>query len=72
MSELNGHEPENNKVQWNNGHFLYQFTYFIGPVNFYYRGADGQKKVAVMVSGDSMYIPPFVPHSFATKIFRLT
>ncbi|MBI2145790.1 helix-turn-helix domain-containing protein [Candidatus Woesearchaeota archaeon] len=54
-------------VQWNNGHFLHQFTYFIGPVNFYYKGERGDKKVAVMNTGDSMYITPFVPHTFATR-----
>lgn len=59
--------PENPAVQWNNGHFLHQFTYFVGPVNFYYQGADGKKKVAVMNTGDSMYITPFVPHSFASR-----
>jgi choline kinase/transcriptional regulator with XRE-family HTH domain len=60
-------DPENDAVQWNNGHFLHQFTYFVGPVNFYYRGPDGAKQVAVMSTGDSMYISPFVPHSFATR-----
>ena len=35
-------DPENEKVKFNNGHFLHQFTYFIGPVNFYYM--DGKKK----------------------------
>lgn len=60
-------DPENDAVQWNNGHFLHQFTYFVGPVNFYYRGPDGAKQVAVMNTGDSMYISPFVPHSFASR-----
>jgi methylphosphonate synthase len=60
-------DPDNEAVQWNNGHFLHQFTYFVGPVNFYYRGADGAKCVAVMNTGDSMYISPFVPHSFASR-----
>ena len=60
-------DPDNPAVQWNNGHFLHQFTYFVGPVNFYYRGADGSKCVAVMETGDSMYISPFVPHSFASR-----
>ena len=60
-------EPDNPAIQWNNGHFLHQFTYFVGPVNFYYRGADGSKRVAVMETGDSMYISPFVPHSFASR-----
>ncbi|CAN5145773.1 hypothetical protein BH23CHL9_BH23CHL9_08380 [soil metagenome] len=60
-------DADNPAVQWNNGHFLHQFTYFVGPVNFYYRGTDGAKQVAVMETGDSMYISPFVPHSFASR-----
>ena len=39
-------DPNNLAVQWNNGHFMHQFTYFIGDVNYYYRGPDGEKKVA--------------------------
>ncbi len=64
---VDDNDPENAAVQWNNGHFLHQFTYFVGPVNFYYRGSDGTKQVAVMETGDSMYISPFVPHSFASR-----
>ena len=64
---VDDNEPENAAIQWNNGHFLHQFTYFVGPVNFYYRGTDGTKQVAVMDTGDSMYISPFVPHSFASR-----
>ncbi len=60
-------DPENPAVQWNNGHFMHQFTYFVGPVNFYYRADDGTKRVAVMNTGDSMYIRPFVPHTFSTR-----
>ncbi|MFL0801847.1 MAG: helix-turn-helix domain-containing protein [Agarilytica sp.] len=60
-------DAENNTVEWNNGHFMHQFTYFIGPVNFYYLDEQGQKQVAVMNTGDSMYISPFVPHTFATR-----
>jgi|GEM_PF-36996 methylphosphonate synthase len=60
-------DPANSLVQWNHGHFMHQFTYFVGPVNFYYQGDDGEKKVAVMNTGDTMYITPFVPHSFATR-----
>ena len=60
-------DPKNKLVQWNNGHFLHQFTYFIGEVNFYYIDSDGEKKVAVMNTGDSMYITPFVPHSFTSR-----
>lgn len=64
---VDDNDPDNPEVQWNNGHFMHQFTYFVGPVNFYYRGDDGSKKVAVMNTGDSMYITPFVPHTFATR-----
>ena len=64
---VDDNDPDNPAIQWNNGHFLHQFTYFVGPVNFYYRGADGSKQVAVMETGDSMYISPFVPHSFASR-----
>lgn len=60
-------DPSNPSVQWNNGHFMHQFTYFIGEVNFYYRAQNGEKKVAVMNTGDSMYITPFTPHTFTTR-----
>jgi len=64
---VDDNDPNNPAVQWNNGHFMHQFTYFIGDVNYYYRGPDGQKKVAVMNTGDSVYGTPFRPHSFATR-----
>jgi len=70
ISELcyvNDNDPLNPEVQWNNGHFMHQFTYFIGEVNFYYLTTNGEKKVALMKTGDSMYITPFAPHSFATR-----
>jgi len=64
---VNDNDPKNPQVQWNNGHFMHQFTYFIGEVNFYYRLPNGERNVAVMKTGDSMYITPFVPHSFTTR-----
>ncbi|MDP3733898.1 MAG: helix-turn-helix domain-containing protein [Nanoarchaeota archaeon] len=64
---VDDNDPDNPVVQWNNGHFLHQFTYFVGSVNFYYKGENGNKEVAVMNTGDSMYITPFVPHTFATR-----
>ena len=60
-------DPGNPDAQWNNGHFMHQFTYFIGNVNFYYIGSDRKKKVAVTKTGDSCYITPFTPHTFATR-----
>ena len=59
-------KAENPLVKFNNGHFLHQFTYFIGPVNFYYI-KNNKKIVAKMNTGDSMYISPYVPHSFTTR-----
>jgi len=67
LCSVDDNDPRNKSVQWNNGHFLHQFTYFVGEVNFYYIDSDGEKKVAVMNTGDSMYITPFVSHSFASR-----
>jgi transcriptional regulator with XRE-family HTH domain len=64
---VDDNDPNNPNIQWNNGHFMHQFTYFIGNVNFYYRDSNGDKQVAVMNTGDSMYISPFTPHTFATR-----
>ena len=64
---VDNNDPENPALQWNNGHFMHQFTYFVGPVNFYYKGKDGKKHITVMNTGDSMYITPFIPHTFATR-----
>ncbi len=67
LCEINDNDPNNPDAQWNNGHFMHQFTYFIGEVNFYYRDSLGEKKVAVMNTGDSMYITPFTPHTFTSR-----
>ena len=64
---VDDNDPDNPMVQWNYGHFMHQFTYFIGDVNFYYIDENGEKKVGVMNTGDSNYITPFTPHSFATR-----
>ena len=64
---VDDNERDNKQVQWNNGHFMHQFTYFIGEVNFYYIDENSEKKVAIMNTGDSNYITPFTPHSFATR-----
>ena len=66
LAIVNNNKPNNSNVKYNNGHFLHQFTYFIGPVNFYYI-ENNKKKVAKMNTGDSMYISPYVCHSFTTR-----
>tara|TARA_Y100000310_G_scaffold156270_1_gene155698 strand:- start:4409 stop:5779 length:1371 start_codon:yes stop_codon:yes gene_type:complete len=67
LCHVKDNNPEDKSIQWNNGHFMHQFTYFIGDVNFYYRDENGKKQTAVMNTGDSMYITPFVSHTFATR-----
>lgn len=67
LCRVDDNDPSNPDAQWNNGHFMHQFTYFIGQVNFYYKDSLGNKQVAVMNTGDSMYITPFTPHTFTTR-----
>jgi methylphosphonate synthase len=64
---VNDSSPDNPNVIFNNGHFLHQFTYFVGPVNFYYIDENSKKKLEEMNTGDSMYISPYTPHSFTTR-----
>jgi methylphosphonate synthase len=59
-------DPANPGVVFNKGHLAHQQTFFIGPVNFYWE-IDGQRFCAEMETGDSNYITPFVPHSFASR-----
>jgi len=67
LCQVSNNNPENPNAKWNNGHFMHQFTYFIGDVNFYYLDRQNKKQIAVMKTGDSMYISPFVPHTFTTR-----
>ncbi|MGH3937699.1 MAG: hypothetical protein ACRDTG_03545 [Pseudonocardiaceae bacterium] len=59
-------DPNNPAVRWNNGHFLYQFTYFVGAVNYYYEW-EGRRHCAVMNTGDSVSGLPYAPHSFTRR-----
>jgi methylphosphonate synthase len=59
-------DPDNPAVNWNNGHLLYQFTYFVGPVNYYFRSA-GRSFCVPMNTGDSVWGLPFAPHSFTSR-----
>ncbi len=58
--------PSNPDVAYNNGHFMHQITFFVGPVNFYYI-VNGEKYCKEMNTGDSNYITPYIPHSFANR-----
>lgn len=59
-------DPHNPGVQWNDGHLLYQFTYFVGPVNYYYSW-QGVSHCVPMNTGDSVWGVPFAPHSFTSR-----
>ncbi len=59
-------DPENPDIAYNHGHFMHQLTFFVGPVNFYYE-IDGKKHGVEMNTGDSNFIMPFFPHSFASR-----
>lgn len=67
ICRVNDNDPKNKNVVWNKGHLLHQFTYFVGKINFYYLDEKGNKKTSLMNTGDSMYISPYVPHSFASR-----
>ena len=67
LCQVDDNNSENTDAKWNNGHFMHQFTYFIGDVNFYYLDEDNKKQISVMKTGDSMYISPFVPHTFTSR-----
>ena len=63
---VDDNDPHNPDVIYNNGHFMHQVTFFVGPVNFYYE-VDGEKVCEEMTTGGSNYITPFCPHSFTSR-----
>ena len=63
---VKNNNPRNKDVVYNNGHFMHQLTFFVGPVNFYYK-IDDEYYCEEMNTGDSNYIPPFIPHSFTSR-----
>src|SRR5215813_3077316 len=66
LHHVNDSDPQNPTIEWNHGHFLYQFTYFVGEVNYYYEFA-GTRQCIPMVSGDSVFGLPFSRHTFASR-----
>jgi len=64
---VKNNNPHEKNLKWNRGHLLHQLTYFVGKINFYYINGNNKKKTAVMNTGDSMYIAPYVPHTFASR-----
>jgi methylphosphonate synthase len=59
-------DPLDLDISYNSGHLMHQATFFVGPVNFYWK-KDGLAFMEKMETGDSNYITPFVPHSFASR-----
>ena len=66
LQVVNDNSTKNKNLKWNKGHLLHQFTYFNGEVNFYYK-ISNKKKVSIMNTGDSMFISPYVPHTFTSR-----
>jgi methylphosphonate synthase len=66
LQVVDDNDPANPLVRWNRGHLLYQFTYFVGPVNYYYQWGD-QRYCVPMETGDSVWGLPFAPHSFTAR-----
>ncbi|WP_206795406.1 hypothetical protein [Amycolatopsis sp. MtRt-6] len=66
IQPVGDNDPENPDVEWNNGHFLNQFTYFVGSVNYYYEW-EGVRHCVPMETGDSVSGLPYAPHSFAAR-----
>jgi len=61
-----GPDPAEPGVEWNNGHLLHQFTYFVGEINYYYEWC-GRRFCTAARTGDSVWGLPFAPHSFAAR-----
>ena len=63
---VSDNDPHNPDVIYNNGHFMHQITFFVGPVNFYWE-VNGEKFCKEMNTGDSNYITPYWRHSFTSR-----
>jgi methylphosphonate synthase len=66
LRQVSDADPRNPDVAYNKGHLMHQATFFVGPVNFYWK-TGGEYHCAEMNTGDSNYITPFVPHSFTSR-----
>lgn len=66
LHSVEGNDPYDRTVQWNNGHLMNQLTYFVGPVNYYYEWR-GERHCEPMSTGDSVFGLPYAPHTFARR-----
>lgn len=60
-------DPNNPDVVYNVGHLMHQMTFFIGPVNYYWKDENGKSYCKEFNTGDSNYITPYYPHSFTSR-----
>ena len=66
LRSVDTNDATNPDVAYNSGHLMHQATFFVGPVNFYWKVGD-KAYMEEMNTGDSNYITPFVPHSFTSR-----
>jgi hypothetical protein len=66
LHSVEGNDPYDCTVQWNNGHLMNQLTYFVGAVNYYYEW-HGERHCEPMSTGDSVFGLPYAPHTFARR-----
>ena len=58
--------PDNTAVVFNKGHLLHQYTFYVGPINFYWE-LNGNRCGCEMNTGGSTYGTPWWPHTFTTR-----
>lgn len=63
---VNDPNPDNSDVVFNHGHLMFQSAFFIGSVNFYWIH-NGKKHSVELNTGDTCFIMPYIPHSFASR-----
>jgi len=66
LRETKTPDPLNPEVAYNEGHLNHQYTFFTGPINFYY-DLNGTKHCLEFQPGDSCYCTPWWPHTFTTR-----
>mgnify|MGYP000967852551 CR=1 FL=1 len=67
LRNVDNNDPNNPDVAYNNGHFMHQTTFFVGPVNFYWE-VNGEKFCRKMNTGDSNYITGQIPECIGDLI----
>ena len=66
LREVDNNNPEDKDVAYNRGHLETQMTFYVGPVNFYYK-IQNEKICTETVTGYSSIKNPYVPHTFTTR-----